>query len=345
MGDVLVAFAGALREQRQRGIPRLSPDQIDRIEHTLGVLRDGERAQAREARDAAPSRPSSTQRVSAPPPNVASSTPHAPSPAAAIPSTTSETMQAAPSTSAALRAATAAVVAKTSAVTMATASPSSSEDALPWMVDESDAANALIAPSSAQPAVAPPVVEGPPHLQLRNRILECTRCGLCRTRTMAVPGDGPVPARLMFVGEGPGVQDDAQGLPFVDASGELLGRMIQAMGLRREDVYLSNVLKCATPNKRAPHDEEVAACSAYLREEIALVRPEVVIALGTDATAWFLGAGVKFSSVRGRFHDLDGFRLMPTYHPTYLLHQPTAKKAAWMDLQEVMRALQLPRMR
>lgn len=146
----------------------------------------------------------------------------------------------------------------------------------------------------------------------------------------------------MFVGEGPSVRDDADGRPFQDESGELLTKMIAAMGLRRDEVYLSNVLKCVTPKKRQPFDDEVAACTAHLRAEIAAVQPEVIIALGKDATQWFLGQGVKLSSVRGRFHTVRGIQIMPTYHPTYLLHQKAAKAHVWADLQEVMRTLNLP---
>lgn len=195
--------------------------------------------------------------------------------------------------------------------------------------------------AAASPSPEPKAPTTPLEV-IQANIRSCTKCSLCNTRKNAVPGQGASRTRLMFVGEGPGVRDDEFGEPFRDESGDLLTRMIQAMGLRREHVYISNVIKCVTPKNRQPFPDELAACTGHLRAEIAEVKPEVIIALGKTATEWFLGQGVKLSSVRGRWHNLNGVGLMPTYHPTYLLHQTSAKAHVWADLQLVMKHLNLP---
>lgn len=184
--------------------------------------------------------------------------------------------------------------------------------------------------------------------QVRN----CTRCGLSRTRTQTVFGQGSPRARIVFVGEAPGFEEDRQGLAFVGKAGELLTRMIQAMGTTRDEVYICNVLKCRPPGNRTPAPDEIAACSPYLREQIMLIRPEVIVALGVPATQTLLGTTESIGRLRGRFHDYypSGMRgegpaipLMPTYHPAYLLRYPADKIKTWEDLQQVMARLGLKR--
>jgi DNA polymerase len=146
----------------------------------------------------------------------------------------------------------------------------------------------------------------------------------------------------MFVGEGPGEEEDREGRPFVGPAGKLLTRMIAAMGLAREDVYIANVVKCRPPGNRTPAPEEIAACREYLRRQIALVKPQVVIPLGNPATRWFLGAVVGITRVRGQPVDQGDFVVVPTFHPSYLLRSPEEKGKAWADLQVAMGLLGLP---
>lgn len=178
----------------------------------------------------------------------------------------------------------------------------------------------------------------------------CTLCGLCKTRKQTVFGQGSPSARIVFVGEAPGFEEDRQGLAFVGKAGELLTRMIHAMGTTRDEVYICNVLKCRPPGNRTPAPDEIAACSPYLREQLMLIRPEVIVALGVPATQTLLGVTDSLGRLRARFHDYypSGVRgegpaipLMPTYHPAYLLRYPDEKKKAWEDLQQVMARLGL----
>lgn len=182
-----------------------------------------------------------------------------------------------------------------------------------------------------------------------NYVRGCTRCRLHEHRTQTVFGVGAPRAELVFVGEGPGADEDAQGLPFVGRAGQLLTRMIAAMTFTREQVYICNVVKCRPPGNRTPMDDEMETCSPFLFRQLAVLRPKVIVALGRPATQTLLVTTVAISRLRGRFHDfpppalahlgLPAARLMPTYHPAYLLRNPAAKAEAWADLQEVMRAL------
>lgn len=170
----------------------------------------------------------------------------------------------------------------------------------------------------------------------------CTKCPLHATRTRTVPGEGAPQARLMFVGEAPGADEDRLGRPFVGAAGKLLEDMIRAMGLAREGVFIANVLKCRPPANRDPQEQEVAACIPYLRAQIDLIRPEVICTLGRHATHALLGRTDPLGKLRGRFFEYRGTPLMPTYHPSYLLRTPADKKPAWNDLQQIMSLLGLP---
>jgi len=174
---------------------------------------------------------------------------------------------------------------------------------------------------------------------LRERIGDCTRCPLWERRTHLVFGEGNPYATLMFIGEGPGEEEDLQGRPFVGAAGKLLTRMIEAMGFKREEVYIANVVKCRPPNNREPKPEEVHQCLPFLKEQIAIIRPRVLVTLGKCAIQSLLPTTKPISRLRGEWQEYDGIPVMPTYHPAYLLRNPSAKREVWQDLQKVLIAL------
>jgi DNA polymerase len=176
-------------------------------------------------------------------------------------------------------------------------------------------------------------------LATRRDLGDCTRCKLARGRTNLVFGVGNPRAELMFVGEGPGADEDAQGEPFVGRAGQLLTKMIEAMGYRREEVYIANVVKCRPPNNRDPEPDEIAACEPFLKAQIAAIRPKVVVALGRFAVQTLLRDQTPITRQRGAWRDYEGVRLMPTFHPAYLLRNPPEKAKAWADLQLVMKEL------
>lgn len=165
---------------------------------------------------------------------------------------------------------------------------------------------------------------------------DCTRCGLCSGRTQVVNTHGNHKARLMFVGEAPGADEDVQGKPFVGRAGQLLTKMIEAMGMKRDDVIIGNVNRCRPPGNRQPTLEEAAICRPFLFREIATVRPEVIVVMGNTALRNLLEIKAGISSVRGRFHDYHGIPVMPTFHPAYLLRDPSKKRETWEDLKKVM---------
>ena len=173
-------------------------------------------------------------------------------------------------------------------------------------------------------------------------VQRCRRCPLYRTRTHAVISDGSPTARLLFVGEAPGRDEDLAGVPFVGAAGQLLTKMIQAMGLRREEVYICNVLKDRPPGNRTPLPEEIEACLPFLQEQIAVVQPEVICALGAVAAKALLGPHLAISKIRGQVCDYAGIPLVPTFHPAYLLRNPAMKRLAWSDLKQVKALLNAP---
>jgi uracil-DNA glycosylase family 4 len=177
----------------------------------------------------------------------------------------------------------------------------------------------------------------PELLALRDQVGECTRCKLASGRTTLVFGTGNPRAEIMFVGEGPGADEDKQGEPFVGKAGQLLTKMIEAMGFRREDVYIANVVKCRPPGNRDPEPDEIAACEPFLKQQIAAVAPKVVVALGRFAVHTLLRDPTPISKQRGRWREYEGVKLMPTFHPAYLLRNPPEKKRAWEDLQLVMK--------
>jgi uracil-DNA glycosylase family 4 len=184
-------------------------------------------------------------------------------------------------------------------------------------------------------------VKGDTLLKIREDIGDCTRCKLHKGRHKIVFGDGNPKAELVFIGEGPGADEDMQGLPFVGRAGKLLTQMIEAMGLRRKDVYICNVVKCRPPENRAPEPDEVTTCSPYLLRQIDVIQPKVIVCLGAVAAKTLLETTRGISQFRGEWLQWRGRRLMATYHPAYLLRNPNAKGEVWKDLQKVMAELGL----
>lgn len=173
--------------------------------------------------------------------------------------------------------------------------------------------------------------------EVRDRLGDCTRCKLSDGRQNIVFGDGNPDAVLMFVGEGPGRDEDIQGIPFVGRAGQLLTKIIEAIDLKREDVYIANIVKCRPPENRNPEPDEVKACIPFLMDQIEAIRPQIIVTLGGVATNNLLGTKGSLGSVRGRFHtlDLSGCLVMPTFHPAFLLRSPAKKREAWEDMKKV----------
>ena len=175
--------------------------------------------------------------------------------------------------------------------------------------------------------------------ELLEQIGGCEKCGLCQHRNHVVPGEGDPHARLMFIGEGPGQEEDRQGRPFVGPSGELLTRMIHAIGMERSEVYICNIVKCRPPQNRNPMPEEATACLNYLRAQFALVRPQVVVLLGKVACQYTIRDQVFITRDHGRWYEQKGVWFMPTFHPSALLRDPAKKRDAWEDFQKVRQKL------
>lgn len=202
-------------------------------------------------------------------------------------------------------------------------------------------------PAPPREAAPPPPNAAPAKLQSLEEVQkwlgDCRRCQLCKTRNSIVFGTGNPKARLVFVGEGPGADEDMKGLPFVGRAGKLLDKIIEAMGYERKDVYIANVVKCRPPNNRTPLPEEVEQCFPFLRAQLDLLRPQVVVGLGLSAATALVGRVASMGSLRGRFHALHwnpAIQVMPTYHPAYLLRNPPAKRFVWADMKLVKAALE-----
>lgn len=177
--------------------------------------------------------------------------------------------------------------------------------------------------------------------ELRKFVLPCVKCPeLVANRRSVVFGTGNVCAKLVFVGEAPGEEEDRQGIPFVGAAGQQLNKIIKAMGLSREEVFICNVLKCRPPGNRSPRPEEVHNCLPYLERQLAIIRPAVICALGTFAARALTGSDQNISALRGRFYDYHGMRLMCTYHPSYLLRNPSEKRKVWEDMKKILAVLE-----
>ena len=187
------------------------------------------------------------------------------------------------------------------------------------------------------------LVETPPSFSQSEETLsgiwsdigDCTRCGLCEGRTQVVNTHGNAKARLMFVGEAPGADEDSQGKPFVGRAGQLLTKMIEAMGMKREEVMIGNVNRCRPPGNRQPTLEEAAICRPFLFREIAVIKPEVIVVMGNTALRNLLEVREGITRVRGKFQDFRGIKVMPTFHPAYLLRDPSKKRETWEDLKMV----------
>jgi DNA polymerase len=184
-------------------------------------------------------------------------------------------------------------------------------------------------------------IPGETLLKVREDLGECARCKLHKTRNKIVFGDGSAKAQLVFVGEGPGADEDAQGLPFVGRAGKLLTQMIEAMGLQRSDVYICNVVKCRPPGNRQPEPDEVEKCSPFLFRQLDVLQPKVIVCLGATAAQTLLQTNRGISHFRGQWMDFRGYKMLATYHPAYLLRNPAAKVDVWKDLQKVMAELGL----
>ena len=174
-----------------------------------------------------------------------------------------------------------------------------------------------------------------------NEVRDCKRCRLCETRTKSVFGEGDVDASIFFIGEGPGENEDLTGRPFVGKAGQLLDKMIAAMGLRREQVFIANIVKCRPPNNRVPAPDEVATCTPYLERQLEIIRPRVIVTLGLPAAKYMLQSNSTMGKLRGQWHSWRGIKLMPTFHPAYILrsYTPQTRAAVWSDLQSVMNAI------
>jgi uracil-DNA glycosylase len=190
--------------------------------------------------------------------------------------------------------------------------------------------------ASSEPA-APPTLE-----QVREALGDCTRCKLHAHRTQIVFGVGNPHASLVFVGEAPGADEDAQGEPFVGRAGQLLTKIIEAMGLHRQDVYICNIIKCRPPNNRTPETEEIVACQPFLLQQLRVIAPKFICALGGPAAQTLLQTKEPISRLRGRFHDFHGIPLLPTFHPAFLLRNPNEKKTVWEDMKLLVRHMQQP---
>src|SRR5215471_1288784 len=170
---------------------------------------------------------------------------------------------------------------------------------------------------------------------IREEIGDCRRCKLAPTRTNIVFGSGNPNAELMFVGEAPGFDEDKQGLPFVGRAGQLLTKIIESIDIKREDVYICNVLKCRPPDNRNPEPDEVVSCNPFLRKQLATIRPKIVCCLGTFAAQTVMQTAAPISRLRGQFIDMDGIRVIATFHPAYLLRSPEKKREVWEDMKQI----------
>jgi DNA polymerase len=174
---------------------------------------------------------------------------------------------------------------------------------------------------------------------VREELGNCQRCGLSATRKHIVFGEGSETARLVFVGEAPGYEEDSQGRPFVGKAGQLLTRIIAAIGMTRDEVYITNVVKCHPPRNRLPRPDEIACCYPFLSKQLRIIRPKVICALGNAAAQTLLGTNAGITTLRGTFHTWENIKVMPTFHPAYLLRNPERKREAWDDMRAIQKEL------
>ncbi|MFH1981091.1 MAG: uracil-DNA glycosylase [Pseudomonadota bacterium] len=190
-----------------------------------------------------------------------------------------------------------------------------------------------------QPIFVPATPDRESLAEIRTDLGECVRCKLSRSRTHVVFGAGDPAARLVFVGEGPGAEEDRQGLPFVGAAGDLLTKMIVAMKLTRETVYICNIVKCRPPENRNPEPDEIGTCIPFLKRQLRAIRPDVIVTLGGIAAHSLLDTTTAISRLRGQIHEWEGVPVMPTFHPAFLLRTPAHKREVWEDMKQVMQRL------
>ena len=211
---------------------------------------------------------------------------------------------------------------------------------LDLMQSQSRAANdvAVPAPAKPTPAQSQTVLAAPTETldDIKRDLGDCKRCGLCTQRRNIVFGAGNPHAKLVFVGEGPGQDEDLQGIPFVGAAGQLLTKIIAAMKLSRDDVYICNVVKCRPPGNRNPAEDEIKACIPFLERQIAAINPMFIVGLGGVAVQTLLNTSTGISRLRGKWTTYNGIKFMPTFHPSYLLRSPEKKREVWQDVQQVM---------
>ena len=174
---------------------------------------------------------------------------------------------------------------------------------------------------------------------LKKSIAECKKCRLCTNRTNIVLGEGNINAKIMFIGEGPGADEDKQGLPFVGKAGQLMNKAFQALGINREEIYIANIVKCRPPSNRVPEEDEAQACLNYLRNQVVLIKPEIIVLLGSTALKNILGKEYGITAVRGKWMEKNGIKYMPTWHPAALLRDENKKIEFWQDLKEVKKYL------
>jgi DNA polymerase len=176
--------------------------------------------------------------------------------------------------------------------------------------------------------------------EVRHEIGDCKRCKLHRARKTIVFGEGNEKARLMFIGEGPGYDEDVQGRPFVGRAGQLLTKIIESINLPREEVYITNIVKCRPPQNRNPEPDEIQSCHPFLMMQIRVIQPQIICALGTFSTQTLLKTDTKISTLRGRLYDLEGIKVIPTYHPAFLLRNPERKREVWEDMKKIAELMQ-----
>ena len=170
---------------------------------------------------------------------------------------------------------------------------------------------------------------------LKKSIAECKKCRLCTNRTNIVLGEGNINAKIMFIGEGPGADEDKQGVPFVGKAGQLMNKAFQALGINREEIYIANIVKCRPPSNRVPEEDEAQACLNYLRNQVVLIKPEIIVLLGSTALKTILGKEYGITAVRGKWMEKNGIKYMPTWHPAALLRDENKKIEFWQDLKEL----------
>jgi len=215
-----------------------------------------------------------------------------------------------------------------------------------WRDVDTASATAAKAAPRAEKAVPPRAVAGGEDplaagdlAEMARRLADCRRCRLCQGRTQVVFGVGNPKAKVVFVGEGPGADEDRIGEPFVGRAGQLLNEMLPSIGLRREDVYIANIVKCRPPGNRDPQPDEAAACMPFLKRQLELVSPDVIVLLGRIAARFLLGTTAPISSYRGKWTVWHGYSVLPTYHTAYLLRNPAAKRESWVDLKQLKKRL------